>query len=136
MTELVPFVRRFVNTEIEAKPPRSKLLGIAQIFYTSGTTDDFCIIAVCSRIKSSTNPPNGVTAEAVGAGCSPSCNPRYKAAREAPPHAVAMPAESNSMKAMPLHEAARQSNIAENDPLLVRAVKAQEKADWRTSWES
>jgi hypothetical protein len=47
-----------------------------------------------------------------------------------------MPPASNSMKAAPLREAARQANIAENDPLLVRALKAQEKADWRTSWQS
>jgi hypothetical protein len=76
------------------------------------------------------------TPEEVDTAVAPLFEAWYKAAREAPPHAVAMPPESNSMKAMPLREAARQSHIAENDPLLVRALKAQEKADWRTSWES
>jgi hypothetical protein len=76
------------------------------------------------------------TPEEVDAAIAPLFESWYKAAREARTQAVAMAAESNSMKAVPLREWARQSNIAENDPLLVRAAKAQERADWRTSWES
>jgi hypothetical protein len=42
------------------------------------------------------------TAEEVDSAVGPLFEAWYKAARDAPPHAVAMPAESNSMKAMPL----------------------------------
>ena len=76
------------------------------------------------------------TPEEVDAAVAPLFESWHKAAREARTQAVAMASEANSMKAAPLREWARQSNIAENDPLLVRAAKAQEKADWRTSWES
>lgn len=50
--------------------------------------------------------------------------------------AVARPAEPNSFKAAPLREWAKGAGIDENDPLLVRALAAQEKADWSdwTSW--
>jgi hypothetical protein len=49
---------------------------------------------------------------------------------------VAMPAESNSFKAAPLLEWAKNAVVDENDPLLLRALEAQEKADSRkmTSW--
>jgi hypothetical protein len=61
-----------------------------------------------------------------------------KKAGEETPHAVVIPSESNSFHAAPLREWARQAGIHDNDPLLVRALKAQEKADWRTnlaSWQ-
>jgi hypothetical protein len=49
---------------------------------------------------------------------------------------VAMPAESNSFKAAPLREWGKDAGVDENDPLLLRALEAQEKADSRkvTSW--
>jgi hypothetical protein len=72
------------------------------------------------------------TAEEVDAAVSPLFVSWYKAAREAVKgRAVMMASESNSLKAMPLRRAAKESNIAENDPLLVRALLAQEKADPR-----
>ena len=57
---------------------------------------------------------------------------------------VAMVARSNSFLAMPLRERAKHAGIDENDPLLVRALEAQEKAvypgddlaNWRTNWRT
>ena len=49
---------------------------------------------------------------------------------------LAMPSESNSFRAFPLREIAEQLKIDDNDPLLVRALEAQQKADRSnpTSW--
>jgi hypothetical protein len=55
---------------------------------------------------------------------------------------VAMPAEANSFKAAPLREWAKGAGVDQNDPLLLRALEAQEKAvypgndqgDWKTNW--
>ncbi len=44
-----------------------------------------------------------------------------------------MTAEANSFRAWPLREMAKEEGIHENDPLLLWALEAQEKADWRTN---
>lgn len=75
------------------------------------------------------------TPEEVDTAVDPLFEAWCKAAREAPqPSAVAIAA--NSMKTAPLREWATTGGVAESDPLLTRALKAQERADWRTSWES
>jgi hypothetical protein len=56
--------------------------------------------------------------------------------REEPGVAVAMPSESNSFKAARLREWAKDAGVDENDPLLLRALEAQAKADWRTNMTS
>jgi hypothetical protein len=56
---------------------------------------------------------------------------------KAAPRPALMTAESNSFRAWPLREIAKEQGIDENDPLLLWALEAQEKADWRTdpaSW--
>jgi hypothetical protein len=54
-------------------------------------------------------------------------------ARAAPRPAL-MTADSNSFRAWPLREMAKEHGIDENDPLLLWALEAQEKAaDWRTN---
>jgi hypothetical protein len=61
------------------------------------------------------------------------------------PVPIMMPADSNCFRAWPLREIAKEAGIDENDPLLVRALEAQEKArplgsfendDWRTNLAS
>jgi hypothetical protein len=54
----------------------------------------------------------------------------------AAPRAALMVADSNSFRSWPLRETAKEVGVDENDPLLVWALEAQEKADWRTSWAS
>jgi len=50
---------------------------------------------------------------------------------------IMMPAESNSFKAAPLREWAKAARVDENDPLLLRALEAQAKAEYgTTNWES
>jgi hypothetical protein len=46
---------------------------------------------------------------------------------------VAMVAEANSLRAGDVRRLAKENGIYQNDPLLLRAVEAQEKADWKTS---
>ncbi len=49
---------------------------------------------------------------------------------------VLMVAEPNSLRAVDVRQLAKENGIDENDPLLLRAVETQEKADWKdaTSW--
>ena len=50
------------------------------------------------------------------------------------PVTVAMGPDSDSSRTMPLRKIAREADINDNDPLLVRALELQEKAtDWRTN---
>ena len=44
---------------------------------------------------------------------------------------VLMVAEANSLRAVDVRELAKENDIDQNDPLLLRAVKTQEKADWK-----
>jgi hypothetical protein len=53
---------------------------------------------------------------------------------ETPSGEVAMPDHSNTFRAIPLRKMALEAGIDEKDPLLVRALEAQEKAeDWKTN---
>ena len=75
-----------------------------------------------------------VTAGEADAALEPLFEALNKKARETPMGVVAIPA--NSFREAPLREYAKEAGVAESDPLLLRALKAQEKADWRTSWQS
>lgn len=59
-----------------------------------------------------------------------------KKAAGATRRAIAMPAVSNSFHIAPLREWAQKAGIHEDDRLLIRALKAQEKPDWETNWTS
>jgi hypothetical protein len=52
---------------------------------------------------------------------------------KAAPRPALMVADSNSFRAWPLREMAKEEGVDENDPLLLWALEAQEKADWRTN---
>jgi hypothetical protein len=54
---------------------------------------------------------------------------------KAAPRPALMVADANSFRAMPLRKRAKEAAVDENDPLLLWALEAQEKADWRTSPE-
>jgi hypothetical protein len=56
--------------------------------------------------------------------------------RERPPRAVAVPSESNSFFAAPLREWAKNGGVDENDAILARALKLQEKGRSSTDWIS
>jgi hypothetical protein len=52
---------------------------------------------------------------------------------KATPRPALMTAEANIFRAWPLREMAKEEGIDENDPPLLWALEAQEKADWRTN---
>jgi hypothetical protein len=54
--------------------------------------------------------------------------------RQGPPRGVVRCADEKSFRAIPLRERAKEAGVDENDPLLLWALEAQEKAaDWRIS---
>jgi hypothetical protein len=57
-----------------------------------------------------------------------------KKIREGPPRGVVV--SESGFRTAPFREWARRAGIDENDPLLLRALKAQSKADWKTNWIS
>jgi len=90
-----------------------------------------CAVEALRKLKS-----GELSAEEADTTVDPLIEAWIKHAHDAPPRAMAMAAESNSFRAAPFREWAQQAGIHNNDPLLVRALKAQEKDDWRTNWAS
>jgi hypothetical protein len=54
-------------------------------------------------------------------------------AKQGPPRFAVMTSDSNSFRAMPMRKRAKEAGVDENDPLLLWALEAQEKADWRAN---